>query len=104
MILTENPPTTYINAIVCKETKPPCPFFGAVKKEPIHWNGSGVHFHRNPIVPFHRGDRVAGLVGAVEAIQRLLAAAVATAYGWPADISDDDALAELRALNLANGR
>ena len=32
-----------------------------------------------------------------------LDAAVATAYGWPADISDDDALAELLALNLANG-
>ena len=31
-----------------------------------------------------------------------LDAAVATAYGWPADISDDDALAELLALNLAN--
>ena len=34
----------------------------------------------------------------------VLDAAVATAYGWPADISDDDALAELLALNLANGR
>ena len=33
-----------------------------------------------------------------------LDAAVATAYGWPADISDDDALAELLALNLANCR
>ena len=32
----------------------------------------------------------------------VLDAAVATAYGWPADISDDDALAELLALNLAN--
>ena len=34
----------------------------------------------------------------------VLDAAVATAYGWPTDISDDDALAELLALNLANGR
>ena len=34
----------------------------------------------------------------------VLDAAVATAYGWPADISDDDALAELLALNLANCR
>ena len=33
-----------------------------------------------------------------------LDAAVATAYGWPTDISDDDALAKLLALNLANGR
>ena len=33
-----------------------------------------------------------------------LDAAVATAYGWPTDISDDDALAALLALNLANGR
>ena len=33
-----------------------------------------------------------------------LDAAVATAYGWPVDISNDDALAELLALNLANGR
>ena len=32
----------------------------------------------------------------------VLDAAVATAYGWPVDISDDDALAELLALNLAN--
>ena len=32
----------------------------------------------------------------------VLDAAVATAYSWPADISDDDALAELLALNLAN--
>ena len=31
-----------------------------------------------------------------------LDAAVATAYGWSADISDDDALRELLALNLAN--
>ena len=34
----------------------------------------------------------------------VLDAAVATAYGWPADITDDDALAELLALNLANCR
>ena len=34
----------------------------------------------------------------------VLDAAVATAYGWPADISDDDVLAALLALNLANGR
>ena len=33
----------------------------------------------------------------------VLDAAVATAYGWPVDISDADALAELLALNLANG-
>ena len=33
-----------------------------------------------------------------------LVAAVAAAYGWPADISQDDALRELLALNLANGR
>ena len=32
-----------------------------------------------------------------------LDAAVAAAYGWPADISDDDALRELLALNLADG-
>ena len=32
----------------------------------------------------------------------VLDAAVATAYDWPVDISDDDALAELLALNLAN--
>ena len=31
-----------------------------------------------------------------------LDAAVAAAYGWPADISDDEALRELLALNLAN--
>ena len=37
-------------------------------------------------------------------LHAVLDAAVATAYGWPADISDDDALAELLALNLANGR
>ena len=34
----------------------------------------------------------------------VLDAAVATAYGWPVDISDDDVLAALLALNLANGR
>jgi hypothetical protein len=32
---------------------------------------------------------------------RDLDAAVAAAYGWPADISDEDALAHLLALNLA---
>lgn len=32
---------------------------------------------------------------------RALDAAVAAAYGWPADISDDDALARMLALNLA---
>ena len=37
-------------------------------------------------------------------LHAVLDAAVATAYGWPADISDDDALAELLALNLANCR
>ena len=31
----------------------------------------------------------------------VLDAAVASAYGWPADISNDDALAELLALNVA---
>ena len=31
-----------------------------------------------------------------------LDAAVAAAYGWPADVSDDEALRELLALNLAN--
>ena len=30
-----------------------------------------------------------------------LDAAVAAAYGWPADIADDDALRELLTLNLA---
>ena len=33
-----------------------------------------------------------------------LDAAVAAAYGWPAGISQDDALRELLALNLAGGR
>lgn len=33
-----------------------------------------------------------------------LDAAVADAYGWPADISDDEVLGELLALNLADGR
>ena len=33
-----------------------------------------------------------------------LDAAVAAAYGWPAGISNDDALRELLALNLASGR
>ena len=33
-----------------------------------------------------------------------LDAAIAAAYGWPADISNDDALRELLALNLANCR
>jgi hypothetical protein len=32
---------------------------------------------------------------------RDLDAAVAAAYGWPADISEEDALAKLLALNLA---
>jgi hypothetical protein len=32
---------------------------------------------------------------------RDLDAAVAAAYGWPADISEEDALAELLELNLA---
>ena len=32
---------------------------------------------------------------------RDLDAAVAAAYGWPADISEDDALAKLLELNLA---
>ena len=33
-----------------------------------------------------------------------LDAAVAAAYGWPAEISDDEALGELLALNLSDGR
>ncbi len=32
-----------------------------------------------------------------------LNAAVAAAYGWPADIADDDALRELLKLNLTRG-
>ena len=32
-----------------------------------------------------------------------LDAAVAAAYGWDADISEEDALGELLALNLAEG-
>lgn len=35
---------------------------------------------------------------------RDLDAAVAAAYGWPADISDDDALAKLLELNLRRAR
>jgi hypothetical protein len=34
-------------------------------------------------------------------VHRDLDAAVAAAYGWPADISEDEALAKLLALNLA---
>lgn len=34
-------------------------------------------------------------------LHRALDAAVAAAYGWPEDISEDDALARLLALNLA---
>ena len=41
-------------------------------------------------------ERPAWLVNA----HRDLDAAVAAAYGWPADISDEDALARLLALNL----
>ncbi len=40
------------------------------------------------------------LTGAHDALD----AAVATAYGWSADISEDDALHELLELNLKNGR
>ncbi len=32
-----------------------------------------------------------------------LDAAVLAAYGWPADIADDDLLAKLLALNLSRG-
>ena len=38
------------------------------------------------------------------AVHATLDAAVATAHGRPADLSDDDALAQLLALNLVNGR
>jgi hypothetical protein len=34
-------------------------------------------------------------------LRRDLDSAVAAAYGWPADISADDALSRLRALNLS---
>ncbi len=34
-------------------------------------------------------------------VHRELDAAVATAYGWPADISEQDALAKLLEMNLA---
>ena len=37
----------------------------------------------------------------LDALHRRLDAAVAAAYGWPADISEEDALAALLALNLA---
>ena len=33
----------------------------------------------------------------------VLDTAVAVAYGWPSDISDDDALRELLAMNLGKG-
>ena len=35
----------------------------------------------------------------LDQVHRILDAAVAQAYGWPADMSDDDALANLFALN-----
>lgn len=35
----------------------------------------------------------------LDALHRRLDAAVARAYGWPEDITDDDALARLFALN-----
>ena len=34
-------------------------------------------------------------------LHRALDAAVAAAYGWPADLSDDEVLTRLLALNLA---
>jgi len=37
----------------------------------------------------------------LDGLHRRLDEAVATAYGWPADIAEDEALARLLALNLA---
>jgi hypothetical protein len=37
-------------------------------------------------------------------VTRTADAAVAAAYGWPADIAEDDALARLLALNLDRSR
>ena len=37
----------------------------------------------------------------LDGLHRRLDEAVAAAYGWPADIAEDDALARLLALNLA---
>jgi hypothetical protein len=37
-------------------------------------------------------------------VHRALDSAVAAAYGWPSDISDEDALANLLALNLSRGQ
>ena len=48
---------------------------------------------------FHRPVSAAGRADAYTALD----AAVAAAYGWPADISDEEALRELLELNLTRG-
>jgi hypothetical protein len=39
----------------------------------------------------------------LDSLHRVLDEAVAGAYGWPADLSDDEVLSRLLALNLARG-
>lgn len=41
----------------------------------------------------------AGCVGVIHELHQKIDAAVAAAYGWPADLSDDDILSRLVALN-----
>ena len=45
------------------------------------------------------GDIAGGVWGDGSADERLGAAAVAAAYGWPADLPEQEALARLLALN-----
>ena len=52
-----------------------------------------------PLTEAERGVHDRGLVGVLRRLHDDLDRAVFAAYGWPADLSDDDLLARLAALN-----
>lgn len=70
------------------------------------WKAKGPGLHRgptptenNPPIQDHSNGPYRAVVQSVDA-HRALDAAIAAAYGWPADLPDGDILARLLALNL----
>jgi hypothetical protein len=72
---------------------------GRIGFERVDWFNGGL-FDDDSALPFTRDDPYNERPAWLDNAHRDLDAAVATAYGWPADISEEYALARLLALNL----
>jgi hypothetical protein len=72
---------------------------GRIGFERVDWFNGGL-FDDDSALPLTRDDPYNERPAWLDNAHRDLDAAVAAAYGWPADIGEEDALVRLLALNL----